>query len=419
MPTFTYKALTSSGETVRGAVEAPDRKQVIRQLLTQNIRPVSVNLSDKPVEELDETVDFYRSRSAGRWRARLPKIGGGSSLGLNFLRKLLELLSSGMPMGDAVKLLSQRLSDPQLKSLATGLWRQLSEGRTLAAAMSGMNASFSPSTIHLIEAGEATGNLAPILRKIVAYMEESAQMRGKVLNSLAYPAFICLVAFGVVLFFLYFLLPKIEGMMETLGGEMQWFAALLINGSHLALKLGPVAILLLLAGGFGLLQWRKTPKGRKVTDYWLLRLPFIGKILLASEIFQCSSLLATLLDSGINTTEALRLTEKTIRNSQMQSKFSLCRRQVQEGVPLAGAFQRTRFMPGMAIDILTVGENTGNLVNSLGEISQSQRRELTASLNLLTALISSGALVFAFVLVTVIALSIILSVFQVSNSLTG
>jgi type II secretory pathway component PulF len=226
------------------------------------------------------------------------------------------------------------------------------------------------------------------------------------------------VAFGVVLFFLLFLLPKVENILTSLGGDMPLLARILVGGSDFALKAGPF---LAVAAGVLIIafsQWRKTPLGREKTDYWILRVPFIGKIFLYSEIFQSSSLMATLMESGINTTETLRLAERTLKNTQLKRKFAVCRQQIQEGLSLAATFKMTHFMPDIAIDILTVGENTGNLVNSLREITKMNRRDLTRSLQILTGAVSTGALVFAFVLVTAIALTIIFSVFGISTTLT-
>ena len=420
MPTFSYKAIGPSGQPVTGTLEAPDRRHVVLKLAEQNIKPIAITAGDSSVEteETDESIDFFKSSRRKKSAFRLRFLSSQSKVGLNFLRKLLELLSSGMPPGDAVKLLSLRLTDPQLKELADNLWKDLSEGRSLAASMASTHGAFSESAIHLVEAGEASGNLTPILEKIIDQMEETNELRSRILNSLAYPAFICVVAFGVVTFFLAFLLPKIRNMITTLGGEMQFFAKALIVTSDIALKFGPAAIAIALIAAVALIQWRKTPKGRKVTDYWKLRLPFVGKIFLYAEIFQTSSLMATLMDSGVNTTETMRLCHKTIQNTQMQAKFNICRRHIQEGMSMAGAFQRTHFMPDLAIDILTVGENTGNIVRGFREITKIYRRELTHSLHVLTATVSSGALLFAFVLVTLIALSIILSILQISHTLS-
>ena len=120
MPTFSYKAIGPKGQTVTGTLEAPDRRHVVLKLADQNIKPIAVTASDSSAQtvETDESIDFFKS-SRGKKSALWSRFfRSDKKLGLNFLRKLLELLSSGMPPGDAVKLLSLRLTDPQLKELS-------------------------------------------------------------------------------------------------------------------------------------------------------------------------------------------------------------------------------------------------------------------------------------------------------------
>ena len=165
-------------------------------------------------------------------------------------------------------------------------------------------------------------------------------------------------------------------------------------------------------------QWRRTDIGRRRSDLWLLRVPLLGKILFFGDLFQVGNLISTLLESGINTTETLRLTERTVKNTELRKRFNVARGQVNEGLSIAQAFQRNQFMPDLAVDILTVGENTGNLAHSMSEITKGFRDELTARLTRLTTLVSTGALIFAFVLVALIAMGIVTSVFQVSRTLS-
>lgn len=418
MPHFSYKAIDPSGSTIEGDLEASDRRQVVQRLFARNFKPVSISLSEtEAVGSVEETVDFFKSARSAKTARSLSGFYSKRKLALSFLSKLLELFRSGMPLGDSVRLLSQRLSDPRQKALANTIWKDLSEGRTLAASMADLPEIFDPSTSYLVEAGEASGNLVPVLERLVEHMEQAADLRLRILNSLAYPAVICLVALGVVLFFLFFLYPIIENTLNGIGGEPQFLAKALMTGSDLAISVGPFLLAGLIISLLGLLQWRRTRKGRERTDYWLLRIPFVGRIFLYSEILQTASLMATLMESGINTTETLRLAERTLRNAQMRAKFRLCRRKVQEGTSLASTFRQTHFLPEMAIDILTVGENTGTIVNSLREITKANRRDLTQSLRMLTALISTGALMFAFALVTIIALSLLLSILQISHSI--
>jgi type IV pilus assembly protein PilC len=214
------------------------------------------------------------------------------------------------------------------------------------------------------------------------------------------------------------LLPQIQGMMDRLGGEMTLSARILIDGSTMIAKIGPFALIALIVGLFGFQQWRRTEKGRRRSDSWLLKVPLLGKIFLYGDLFQVGNLISTLLESGINTTETLRLTERTVKNTDLRERFNIARGQVNEGLSIAQAFQRNQFMPDLAVDILTVGENTGNLAHSMNEITKSFRNELTARLGQLTALVSTGALICAFVLVALIAMGIVTSVFQVSRTLS-
>lgn len=338
---------------------------------------------------------------------------------MTLLKRVLELHGSGLPLGDSIRILSQRLSEPEQKALATTLWRDLSEGATLAVALTRQPRYFSASVAFVIEAGEATGHLAPILTKVVEYLEEKQAIRKRMLGSMAYPAFICAVALAVVTLFLVYLLPQIQNMLDRLGGEMTWSARLLIDGSDLLLKTGPFVVLALVIAAFGIRQWRRSEAGRKVTDAWALKLPLIGRIFLYGDLFQAGNLIGTLLESGINTTETLRLTERAIRNLELRERFHTARMQVNEGLSVAQAFKRNNFMPDIAVDILTVGENTGNLTRGMEEITRGFRDELTRRLGRLTNIVSSGALVFAFALVALIAIGIVTSIFQVSRTLSG
>ena len=164
-------------------------------------------------------------------------------------------------------------------------------------------------------------------------------------------------------------------------------------------------------------QWRRSLAGQRKTDLWLLRLPIIGHIYLYSNIYNTTNLMSTLLGSGVNTTETLRLVERTINNLILRGKFAAARKQIQEGVSMAIAIQRVRYMPDMAMDILTVGENTGNVTSSLDDINVIYREELTKSLNLLTTTTVALALGGALLLVAIIAISVVFSILSVGQSI--
>ena len=144
---------------------------------------------------------------------------------------------------------------------------------------------FSESSTIVNEAGESTGNLSPILAKIISHLEEKREIRSKVVGSMTYPVFVGFVAIGVVIFFLFFLLPQIQEMLDSLGGELNLMAKVLINGSNLLLTLGPFILIGLLVGLGSILQWNKTEKGGMALDKNLLKLPLFGRILYCLNFF--------------------------------------------------------------------------------------------------------------------------------------
>ncbi len=425
MPSFTYRAIKGSGESISGTLEADDRRQVLRKLQSMQARPISI--SEQKMTGASKTAKQASSAEEGNieagsasrgFRIPLPSFKSKDTIGLNFLKRLLDLHSSGMPLGDSVRLLQMRLSDPQLRSLAHDLWKELSEGRPLAEGMRTLPEYFDDSITHVIEAGEATGSLVPILERIVDHLEEKQSIRAQVMGGLAYPMFLVTAATGVALFLVFYLLPRIRGMLDALGGDINWSMAILINGSAFLLNFGPILLACLVLGLIGFTQWRKTAKGRIVTDKWIIRIPLLGRIFYFSDLFQLSSLIGTLTGSGVNMTETLRLTEKTIRNQHLRGQFRTARIQVNEGASVSQALKINKLMPELSIDILSVGENTGNIVNSLNEIGKSFRKELDLRLKVLITTVTSGALVCAFLLVALVAYGMVSSVFQVSRTLS-
>ena len=174
----------------------------------------------------------------------------------------------------------------------------------------------------------------------------------------------------------------------------------------------------ILVGLGSLIQWNKTQKGGMLIDKSILQLPLFGQILYLSELFQLSSLLSTLIWSGIGLTENLRLCEKTIKNRFLRSKFRAARALVNEGKSLPESLRKFKLMPLMQLDIIEVGEKTGNLGNSMEDTSRAFRDQLTSKIKIMTTLVSGGALGFAFSLVALVAISIVTSIFQVSKSIS-
>lgn len=421
MPHFNYSGL-QQGRKTSGRIEAADRRAAQRKLRAQGVQVTKLmptkatgkESSKRDTALIASPVPAREKARPARKCLKAKKATGKQAL--PFLRKLLQLHSSGMSAGDALHLMSQRMTDPALKGLCEGVYRYLSEGSTLATAMRQHPEVFTETQSHLIEAGEATGNLVPILENLIENLETQAELAKKVRSAMAYPVFISLFAMAVVAVFLFYLLPNIQGMMTQLGGELNIAAKLMIGLSGFAFNQGPFLLAGLFAAALLLVQWRKTEKGLQTTDQWLLQVPLVSAIVRHSEICGLSNVLAILLGNGVNTTESLRLASAVVRNRVFSARFQASRTLINDGAPYSTAMQRYALLPEMDIDILGIGESTGNLVDSFREIYRTHAEELSSSLKLATNLVAGLALGFAFSLVVIITFGIALSIMDMSQS---
>ncbi|BET65382.1 type II secretion system F family protein [Opitutales bacterium ASA1] len=428
MPSFTYTARDAAGAVSNGRLEADSRKGALRQLSSRGLVPVSLkegaaSSSGRAKSRGSATDGEGDTATSGGWRSWLTERSGGALAGVSrkdrlpFLRALSDLLTAGVQTGDAVRMLSRRLSGGAQKKLANALWDGLSQGRSLSQSMREMPAVFDEASISLVEAGEATGNLGEILKRLVTDLEEREELKSKLVGAMAYPIFIVMVAVAVVLVFLYFLLPRIQTLLTGLGGKLPFATRALIGMSEFLVTWGPVLVIGAVLAGVALWAWRKTPNGRTVLDQRVLGFPGLGAFLRDSDLLRMVQTLALLLENGITTLTALTLTERTILNTSIRRSFNEARLKIAEGMPISAALKATGWFPDLVIDILVIGDNTGNLVPGLHEVSRYYRRRQSRQLNFFVGALSIAVLMVAFVFVALIAFGIILAVFQLSSNL--
>ena len=360
MPRFAYTARDRAGKPVAADLDAPTRKDALRILAARGLQVASVNelASASAKGGKGAAKPAAVTRAARRAAEQPPR----RSECLPFLESLYDLLTSGLSAGEAVRLLSVRIKEPRLRTLCVRLWEQISEGAPLSRAMASMPEVFDPSITNLIQAGEATGSLNDTVQRLIAHLTEQRELRRQLLTSLAYPAFMVMVAFGVILFFLFFLLPKLQVLLSSLNSEMPPATKLLIGLSDFGIHYGPFILIGLIFATVSFWRWRATEAGRTVSDAWLLKLPLIGPFIVARSVLAFSQTLSVLLENGITAAEALRMTEKQIDNRVHRAAFNTATARVLEGEALSIALTRTGCFPDLVLDRLSVGENTGNVV---------------------------------------------------------
>jgi general secretion pathway protein F len=419
MPRFNYTARDRSGQAVEATLEAGSRKDALRIISARGLQPMVVEEAPGGAKTAKLVRSGKLETGAGSGSARVrrnrqQKLSRKERL--PFLEALSDLISSGLSAGEGVRLLSQRIQEPALRALCAGLWERLSEGSPLSRAMSEFPQVFDPSTVNLIQAGEATGSLGDVLTRLIDHLTEQRELRRLMLTSLAYPVFMVAVAFAVILFFLFFLLPRLQVLLNSLGGKLPISTQILVGISGFALHYGIFVVGILVFGAIAFWRWRHTPAGRVATDGWALKAPLLGPFTVSQTVLAFSQTLSVLLENGITAAEALRMTERQITNMVHRKAFNEATARVLEGEALSSSLQRTGCFPALVLDQLAVGENTGNVVPSLRKVGKAYQKAITNQLNGFTRVIASAVLLGVFVFVGFIAFAIISAVFSLSAS---
>ncbi len=406
MARFNYTARADGATAATtGTLEAPTRRAALQLLRARSLQVVA----------LDEIGGLARTET-GRAETAATSRRFSSRQRLPFLEALYDLVQAGMSAGESVRLLAVRLQEPRLRALCAALWARLGEGSTLSRAMAEHAGVFDGQTINLIAAGEATGNLGEVLGRLIHHFTEQRELRQKFAATLAYPAFICCLGFGVVLFLLFFLMPRLQTLLDSLGGQLPWSTQLLVSSSRFLLFYGPFLAAGLAAGLVALWRWRQTSAGRGQSDAWLLRLPLVRGFVTRYAVLNFSHTLAVLIENGVTTAEALRLTERAVDNTSLQDRLHAATDRVIEGSSLCASLARTELLPPLLLDRLAVGEQTGNLAPSLRQIAKSCQADLSRRLNYFTRILSGAVLFLTFGFVAFLAYAIVSALFEVSAS---
>lgn len=407
---FSYAATDAAGLASKGEIEASDRRAAARKLAARGLA----------VTKLDETRGGKAVVAEGgedHPALHIPRRLGVHPAAVAFVSGFGELHEGGMPVGDAVKLMATRVTEPALRALCKGFWRDLSEGMQLSVSMAKRPAVFDEATVRLVEAGEVTGSLVPVLKRVRESYERTEAMRTKLIAATTYPVVLSTMGTAVLALFVFVIMPIMEGMMKQLGGKFPWYVRFLMGSSSLFVKSLPV---LLIVGTLVFLRLKKAranPESRRKQDAFLLRIPVLGKAVVHAEAARLAELLSTLLGSGVNAAQALKLGERPVANTELRARFAAARRRVHDGAAISGALGDTGIFESEDLDLTSVGESSGTLPRAFSSVSVRRTRALDAAITKIVRIISGAFFGLVVTMVGFCMISIIMTVLSVSKNI--
>ncbi|HON06795.1 MAG TPA: type II secretion system F family protein [Verrucomicrobiota bacterium] len=422
MPQFSYKARKRTGEIVQGVLDVADRPTAITQIQKMGLLPVAIEApkgSAKTQKTEKKKFSFALVLPPALrehfTRQKKPKMQDLAT----FTQQLANLLQSGMTLTVALN----SMTHLETKGISTEISRQLKqdvmEGKSLSDAMAKHPVIFTDMYVNMVRAGEQSGALVEVLRRLAEHYSRFAEVQSKFVSALIYPAVVSFVGIGIIIFFMTYMLPKFKEIFTGLKIQLPFATRTLIALGDLFMSPSFWILVGLVVSAITVLflRFKSSPAGRKLMDSWKMRLPVLGKVIRLNLFCQFSRTLATLLQNGVPVLTALKITEQVIPNEIIKEAIAQTREAVTDGKTIAQPMAKSKVFPQLMIDLIKIGEDTGDVPGALKNIAETYENELILALRVMTNLIEPIMIIIMAIGVGFLLFSILSAMFTITSSI--
>jgi len=424
MAQFNYKARRRTGELVQGVLDVADRSAAVLQIERLGLLPVAID-APRGAEQKPERAKAAAPAAKARadvlpptireWftRKKKPKLQELAT----FTQQLSNLLRSGMPLTVALNSMTHLATKGIAVDVSKQLKQDVTEGKSLSDAMGRQPVIFSDLYVNMVRAGEQSGALVEVLQRLASHFERFAEVQAKFISALIYPAVVACVGIGIIIFFMTYMMPKFMSIFEGMKVPLPASTMFLMNTSHFfqtywwVLLLVGVVIVVLFK------RFQATESGRRTIDGWKLNAPVLGKVNRVNLYGQFSRTLGTLLQNGVPVLTALKITEQVIPNVILKDAIVKTREEVTDGKTIAQPMGRSKVFPQLMIDLLRIGEETGDVPGALHNLANTYENELTIQLRVVTNLIEPAMIIMMALMVGFLLLSVLSAMFAITSNI--
>jgi general secretion pathway protein F len=402
MPIYEYTALDVKGNTLSGIVDADSPAVARQKLRAAGNYPVAVR----------EAISLS-AQQPKQYFKRFRRVRH-SELAI-MTRQLGTLMTAGFPLVAALDALIPQIRSPQLKNQLTRIKDAIVGGSSFSQALATASNTFSPLYINMIQAGESSGTMELVLDRLAGMIEKQQQVTQRITSAMTYPVFMTLVGAGILLFLLTYIVPTIAGLFADMKQVLPAPTRILIGISQL-LKIWWWFIPIGVTGAFLCFRHiRNTVSGRHAIDRALLSLPVMGDFLRKLSAARLARTLGLLLENGVSLLSALEMVKNIAGNALIADAVEEAAKKVQQGQGLAGSLDATRQFPGLFIQMIQVGEQSGALENLLKKVADLFENEVESALMRMASLLEPVMILIMGVMVGFIVLSICLPIFEMNQ----
>lgn len=398
MPTFEFTAIDRNGATRSGAL-AGTSSDAVRTILERR------GLVATRIAETGR-VD-PRGRQGGAVRM--------SEGQLALLTRQIATLASVAPLEETLRTLTEQAESARQKAVLGRVHAGVLEGQRLSDAMARLGPAFPPTYRAMVAAGEATGALPQILERLADLLEKRQDVRARITSALVYPIVLAVVAVGVIIALMTFVVPRVVDQFDVSGQRLPDLTLAMIAMSDLMLNWG-WAISLALAALLAAAAWLLSMPGpRHTCDAMALRLPVAGRMIRTVECAGFSRLLSTMIASGVPVLEALQMSQQAVTNRVIRRAVGVMAKEVEEGSGLSSAMRRTGVFPPLLVNLAASGESGGRLETMLERAADYLEREFRTTTSVALSLLEPAIIVIMGGIVCLVILSILLPILQINT----
>jgi type IV pilus assembly protein PilC len=405
MANFNYSAVNKRGETVKGSLEATDRSVVVKGLMNQGLKPLSV-------KETAAAKSIFSFNLFGG-KVKNDQI-------VVFTRELSAMVGAGVPLLRALTSLHDHTESSTLKNVLNSVIKDIEGGSSLGNALAKFHTTFNDVYVNMVRAGEAAGILDEILNRLAYQQEKNATFRKKIKSAMTYPT--VLVCIAVLAFFglTMFVIPQIGKILTDLGGpdaKLPFITLVMLGISHVMVSFWYIILPLFVGGIFMAFRFFRTDKGRGILHGFVLKVPGIKTIAIKIAIARFARTFSALIGAGVPVLEALDVTSHAVGNKVYESALQAAATEVKNGATLSSVIEKNPLFPAIVPQMLAVGEETGQTDTVLVKVADFYEQEVDVAIEGVSSIIEPVMIVFMGGMVGLIAASVMLPIASLSQNI--
>ncbi len=410
MPEFKYTAKNTDGKAVAGQLTAEAEHEVVAELRRRELTIVSVMQAGTARKSININLPTLK-------KVKTDEL-------VMFTRQLSTMISAGIPLLECLEVLSEQSENKFFQESLNDVIEKVRTGGDLSESLAAHPKIFTRIFVNMVKAGEASGELDEILKRLAEYYESMAELRREIKAALTYPAVSLFLIFGITIFLMVYIVPQFADIFTSLGTPDKPLELPLATQVLLTISNFMQEQALLWIGGMtalitAIVAYKKTDRGSWQFDWLMLRLPVFGSLFRKVAISRFSRTFSTLIKSGVPIMSALEIVASTSGNRIVEDAVNQAKESVRQGDPLAAPLAQTGVFPGMVTRMISIGEKSGSLENLLTKISEFYDQQVSAAVKSLTSMIEPLLIGVMGGVVGGIVLAIFMPIFKIQSQLAG